>query len=174
MGRGEDEVLRNDAVKNEPSTRLSIRAADLAIGLISVGFGAVVFLGSRGLAYSGPFGPGPGFLPTWIAVGLMACGVFLAASRIKRGATADLLDLPDGVGVLRVGSTAGMLLALALLMDVIGFLLSGAVLVLFAVWGLERRSLRSSLVLAIGVPIAFLVVFSFWLGVPLPRGRLAP
>jgi len=50
-------------------------SVDRVVGCLVAGFGVLVVLASRALAYQTPFGPGPGFFPTWLGAGLVVLGV---------------------------------------------------------------------------------------------------
>ena len=53
----------------------SMASVDRVVGCLVAGFGVLVVLASRALAYQTPFGPGPGFFPTWLGAGLVVLGV---------------------------------------------------------------------------------------------------
>jgi hypothetical protein len=52
-------------------------------GLVVLALGIVVIFFSRQLPYHSDYGPGPGFLPTWIGYVLVACAVVVTAQELR-------------------------------------------------------------------------------------------
>lgn len=142
---------------------------------------ALVALGATVLWHIQGFPPMPGqrFGPAWfpglIAVGLIACGALLAASRLRAARPEPLLALPEWTRRARpLASVACVIAGLVLyvvLADTLGFHITAAALLLAwsrllgAGW---RLALPVSLAATAGIHLAFYKL----LKVPLPWGLL--
>ncbi len=62
-----------------------MRAADLIGGIIVLLLGVAVVFFSRQLVYMSEYGPGPGFLPLWLGIGLVGCAFFVILKNLKEG-----------------------------------------------------------------------------------------
>ncbi|HEY7316123.1 MAG TPA: tripartite tricarboxylate transporter TctB family protein, partial [Candidatus Binatia bacterium] len=131
------------------------------------GFGSFVIYEARGLPYHSEFGPGPGFFPLWIGVGIVACSLFLMGAAIVRGGT--LIPISRVEMVRALSAWVAFVLAVALL-PLVGFGLSLALLTAFLVLVLDRRSPWVAIGVAVGLALGFHVVFALALGVSLPAG----
>jgi putative tricarboxylic transport membrane protein len=153
-----------------------MRSSDLATGLLLI----VVGLAVAGYAQTFPPMPGqpigPSMFPTVIGVGLALVGAVIGISGLKhRNArwfeADDWTRSPRAFG--RVALVTGVLIAYTALVDRLGFLVTGTLLlsVLLAAFGTRRRSIVP---LAIGVTVLIHACFYTGLGVPLPWGVLEP
>ncbi len=151
-----------------------MRASDLTTGLII----AIGGLAVAGYALTFPPMPGqpvgPSLFPTIIGTGLALVGAVLAVSGLKqRGVPWLAIDgwarTPRALA--RVALVIASLIAYTLVVDALGFLVTGVVLLsmLFAAFGARRAWI---LPIAIGVTVAMHYAFYTWLGVPLPWGLL--
>jgi putative tricarboxylic transport membrane protein len=131
-----------------------------------------VFLGREAFRLSywaGPHVPGPGFLPFWLAVGLMvgAVGVLVAGRRTPRANVSWFLNR----------DARSRLLVLALLTTLLvfavwplGMLLAiGLYLLIFLMIFMPGRWAIIVSVAAV-TPLAVHLIFERWLVVPLPNG----
>ncbi len=148
--------------------------AETIVGVGVLSIGALLFLGSIRMPYFLEGVPGPGFLPLWLSLGLIAAGGMLTLKGIRPGPSPKAEVIwPGGAGWKRNGI---LLIALAiafLLLDLLGFLVTTALFVAVVAYGLGTRSWR---ILASLPPLTAIVlhgVFAVWLRVPLPRGILA-
>jgi len=151
-----------------------MRTSDLTTGLILMAGGLAV----AGYAQTFPPMPGqsigPSLFPTVLGVGLALVGAALAASGLKRRDTPWLV-LDDWTrsprALARVGLVLGALIAYTAVVDRLGFLITGTLLlsILFTGFGVRRRAIG---LLAIGVTVAIHSCFYTGLGVPLPWGVL--
>jgi len=142
---------------------------DALSGIVLAGFGLFVLYHSSQLAYLSEFGPGPGFLPRWLSIGLFLLACLLAVNGFIRPS-----DVGDGEkswsGTARaLASWAGLMAGIALLSRA-GFILSFALLCAFLVLLVDRRPLRTAIAVAVGSALGFYLIFTLSLGVPLPAG----
>ena len=135
--------------------------------ILLAGFGSFVVYEARGLPYHSEFGPGPGFFPLWIGIGIVVCSLFLICAAIfRRG---EVIPISRAEMVRALSSWLAFALAVALL-PLVGFGLSLGLLTAFLVWVLDRRSPWLAIGVALSLAMGFHVVFAVALGVSLPAG----
>ena len=149
----------------------TVRQADVALGLVLLVLGLLIVYGSWDLSYSGRAGPGPGFLPRWLGIGLALAGAGLLVSRLRaRGREDEPLALPGERGLVRVGLVLATLVGLALTFTVLGFLVATAAMIFVLLFVMERESLPRAAGLAVLLPLLTYLLFKTWLGLKLPAG----
>ena len=152
---------------------LTVRQADLAVGVAFLVLGLLVLYGSGGLAYMDRGQPGPGFMPRCIGVGLALIGVGIVVSRLRqRQLDQEPLSLPDMTGFGRVAVGLALLGALAVSLEAVGYVLATAVSTFVLLVVLERQPLIKALVVSVLLPVAFYLMFRTWLGLPLPTSPI--
>jgi putative tricarboxylic transport membrane protein len=134
-------------------------------GVLLAGYSIVLFVQSFDLHYYTRFGPGPGFLPLWLSVGLF----FLSAVFIVQSAKQPMLfknKLPRGQRLSNVLSMLGAILLFIIIVRVTGFVTACTLMVFIVV----RRHYhwRMGLLVALCISLVLLVVFQSILDVPLP------
>ncbi len=146
---------------------------DQLSGIILSGFGILVISEATALPYVSEFGPGPGFLPLWIGIGITACSLAaLVVSFFRAGKRSlDSSELSRIEIIRGVGSWAAFVVSIALL-PLIGFGLSLGLLSVFLIIALDRRSPWVALGVALFLALGFHLVFNLALGVSLPVGPL--
>jgi putative tricarboxylic transport membrane protein len=139
----------------------------LLTGVILTAFGGLVIHEALALPYTSESGPGPGFFPLWIGIGIVACSLFLIGAAIFRGGEGILISRLEMVRAL----SAWLAFALAVaLLPLLGFGLSLGLLTAFLVLVLDRRSPWLAIGVALGLAVGFHVIFAVALGVSLPAG----
>ena len=149
----------------------------MVLGLVVAGLGAWLLYRSRTeLAFRGPNNePGPGYLPVLltlclIGLGLALSAVWLFGPRARSGEAPTLSLQPR-----RMGRALLVWLALvvcALLIEPLGFLLAGEVLVLLVIVVIERIRSIPLIITLLLVPPAMYFLFDTLLEVQLPGGTL--
>lgn len=193
IDRGADvDVARNGKVEHAPTVgaaekepavgdqnrdiRLT-RRVHVMLGLVIAVLGAWLLLRSRTeLAFRGPNGePGPGYLPVLLTICLIGLGLALSAVWLwgpkARSGEAPTLSLSPR----RMGRALLVWLALvvcALLIEPLGFLLAGEVLVLLVIVAIERIRSIPLIVTLLLLPPAMYFLFDTLLEVQLPGGTL--
>jgi putative tricarboxylic transport membrane protein len=129
----------------------------------------VIYVGSQ-LSYVSDVGPGPGFFPLWIGIGLLLFGAYqmvlsYASARRHSGHVAPLWS---GSGR-ALGAWLGLAVAIALFRW-IGFALGFVLLTIFLIVVLDRRPAVLGVVIGAGLALAFYLLFEIALGVSLPKG----
>jgi putative tricarboxylic transport membrane protein len=146
------------------------RYAEFIAGLVLASFGSFVIYAARDLPYSSEFGPGPGFFPLWIGIGILACSLFIMFTCFAHPDGTDGKGQAITVGMRRaLGAWSAFAITVALLPR-IGFVLSLALLTVFLILVLERRSAWVAFGVALCLAFVFHVIFTLVLGVSLPAG----
>jgi len=158
-----------------------MQLSDRSAGLALVGLGALAFLSASRLPPMAGQPIGPSMFPMLIGASLALCGVLIAL-RVGRSfedeADADLAvdqapgDVPLSVprfGGLRALVPIAALLFYVVAVDLLGFLIVGAAMILAVSLVLGARP-RTALLLAIGAPPIVHLLFAKLLRVPLPAG----
>jgi putative tricarboxylic transport membrane protein len=141
----------------------------IAAGCLAA-FGIYVFYSGSKLPYVSEVGPGPGFFPIWIGVGLMLFGLYqmlLSGLSARRRADRGVVIWSGSARAL--SGWVGLALAIALFRW-LGFALSLVLLTIFLLVALDRRPMLLALVIGAALAAAFHSVFVIALGVSLPAG----
>jgi hypothetical protein len=190
--RTDADVARNGKVEHAPAVpaaeqepadrehkrdmRLT-RRVHVILGLVIAVLGAWLLLKSRTeLAFRGPNGePGPGYLPVLLTLCLIGLGLALSAVWLwgpkARSGEAPTLSLAPR----RMARAFLVWLALvvcALLIEPLGFLLAGEVLVLLVIVVIERIRSIPLIITLLLLPPAMYFLFDTLLEVQLPGGTL--
>ena len=151
------------------NTLMDIRnGGDLVAGISIATFGLYVTVSSSRLEYVSEYGPGPGFLPVWLGIGLVILAVYLVVRNLVRGAAEPGKKTESWMTVARVLSGWLALMLAIFLLPWIGFSVILALLTVFLIVVLERRSLWTAVSVGFGLALGFYVIFVFALGVSLP------
>lgn len=133
-------------------------------------FGAYITYAGSKLAYGGEVGPGPGFFPFWIGIGLLIFSSYEVVSAITPARPRNSQSGAGWRGSGRALSGWLGIVAALYLFRWVGFAISFVLLTVFYIVVLERRSLAHALAIAVALALAFYVLFVFALGVSLPAG----
>jgi putative tricarboxylic transport membrane protein len=157
-----------DATRSGPRTY----RADQLSALLWMAGGILVLLQSRELDYMAEYGPGPGFLPFWLGVGVIALGFMLLAKATFRSEKSETTELPTRHATYQLILVCAGIFSLALLADTVGFIICIGLLFFCLLFFVERRGWKFSLVMAIASPLALWLVFELGLDLRLPQGLL--
>jgi putative tricarboxylic transport membrane protein len=147
--------------------------AETVAGLAFAALGIFVGLESARWPYLLDGVPGPGFLPRWIAIGLIAAGIVLTTNALRaRAAPLEPIEWPERRGWRRIGLMLGALAVSLLLLEKLGFLVTTALFMAVVIFGLGVRSWLMLASVPLLAAIGLYVVFAVWLSVPLPKGIL--
>jgi putative tricarboxylic transport membrane protein len=143
---------------------------NLFAGALLAAFGIYVISVSSRLAYVSEVGPGPGFFPLWLGIGLVFFSSCLMIGSLmpSRGAAKNEAHSWKAAGRALAGWFA-MMVAIALL-GKIGFGLSFVILTIFLIVALDRRPPLLAVCVGIGLAVAFHLIFVLALDVSLPKG----
>ena len=147
--------------------------AETAAGGVFTAIGVLMLLESMKFAYFLDGVPGPGFLPRWVAAGLICVGLYLTAKGIRPGiALQKAIEWPEAGAWRRVAAILGALALALLLLENLGFVIVVTVFMAVVMYSLSVRSWLMLATVPVLTAIGLYVIFAVWLRVPLPRGVL--
>jgi hypothetical protein len=129
--------------------------------------GVLLLIGTRHLPYFDRTGPGPALAPAIVGVALVACAAALFFSARGVAALRMRLDRADA----RIAAMLGLLIAAALVIDIIGLPLTAMLLVLGSARFVAGARLLDALALALLIG-AVLTAGGALLGTPLALGAM--
>jgi putative tricarboxylic transport membrane protein len=140
---------------------------NLVAGAVLAAFGIYVISVAVKLPYVSDVGPGPGFFPLWLGIGL----VLFASSLIFTTFSSCRTKAKVQSWQLMARSLSGwlaLMVAIALL-GRIGFLLSFIILTIFLIVALDRRPALLAIGVGVALAVVFYLVFVIALDVSLPK-----
>lgn len=144
---------------------------NLVAGACLAAFGLYVISVASKLPYVSEVGPGPGFFPLWLGIGLIIFASCLVLTSFPAFTKESSSDSPTWRETGRaLAGWFGLMVAIALF-GWIGFSVSFVALTIFLIVALDRRPLLLSVSVAIGLAVAFHLLFVVALDVSLPAGR---
>lgn len=142
---------------------------NLIAGAVVAAFGLYVIWVAAKMPYVSDVGPGHGFFPLWLGIGLVLFASALMLSSFTSAGTDAKNRTKSWQSLIRpLGGWLAVMAAIALL-GRIGFVLSFVILTLFLVVVLDRRPILLALGVAVGLALAFHVIFVIALDVSLPK-----
>ncbi|HEX2827048.1 MAG TPA: tripartite tricarboxylate transporter TctB family protein [Burkholderiales bacterium] len=145
--------------------------AEALSGAVFAAIGGFMLLHALKLAYIVDDIPGPGFLPRWIAAGLIATGSVLVLKALRPKDT-EPTAWPGAAGWLRVILVLAALGLAFVALTTLGFLVTTTLFVGVVIFGLGVRSKVMLATVPLLAAIVLYVVFAVCLSVPLPKGVL--
>jgi putative tricarboxylic transport membrane protein len=140
----------------------------LAAGVLAA-FGFYIIWVAAKLPYVSDVGPGPGFFPLWLGIGLVLFSFALVLPSIKRPRNEVRSDAQSWKPFGRaLAGWLAVMLAIALL-GKLGFVLTFVALTVFLIVALDRRSTLLALAVGVGLATAFHLLFVVALDVSLPK-----
>ena len=143
---------------------------NILAGACLAAFGLYVISVASKLPYVSEVGPGPGFFPLWLGIGLISFAIYLMLSSLlalKKESPGDFS--PWQASGRALAGWFGLMVAIALL-GWIGFSVSFVFLTMFLIIALDRRPLLLSVGVAIALAVGFHLLFVMALNVSLPAG----
>jgi putative tricarboxylic transport membrane protein len=147
----------------------SYSAGNLWSGLALAALGAYITAEAWQWEYLGPEGPGPGFLPFWYGIAMLALSIGLVASNARRKPDPDAATVAWGETGRALGVWLALLVCIAMF-KLLGFVISFGLLCFFIVAVMYRRPLALAAMVALAGSAGFYFLFPFALGVALPVG----
>jgi putative tricarboxylic transport membrane protein len=114
--------------------------------------------------------PGPGFFPFGLAIGLILLSLALVFKHWKKDSSPPPF-WPERTW-LRPLLGVAILVFYALVVDVIGFIVTTFLFLVIWMWVIERLRWRTILSISVGTTVALYLIFNLFLEVPLPSGFL--
>lgn len=118
-------------------------------------------------------GPGAGFFPFWLAVGVAACAVILLGQGVRASSTEESRApfIPPGAWKPLLAVFLPMAAVVALV-DYLGIYLGGGLYLAGYTWLVGRHRWHIILPLSVLVPLALFLIFEKWFLLPLPKGAI--
>ena len=142
---------------------------DLIAGAVLAAFGVYVISVAAKLPYVSDVGPGHGFFPLWLGIGLVTFAAALMFASFTSSVRKSQSSKQSWNSMIRpLAGWFAVMIAIALL-GKIGFALSFIILTIFLVLALDRRPALLAVVVAVGLAVAFHLIFVVALDVSLPK-----
>jgi putative tricarboxylic transport membrane protein len=132
-------------------------------------FGIYLISAAAKLDYVSEFGPGPGFFPLWLGIGLVVFAGCLALASRAPGVEANAKSPFSQTAGRALAGWLALMIAVALL-GKIGLLLSYVLLTTLLLVILDRRPALFAVGIGIALAVAFQLIFVVALDVSLPKG----
>lgn len=149
-----------------------IRKGDFWSGLMLVALGAYIVREAWNWEYLSVDGPGPGFFPLWYGGAMVVLSFLLVIGAVLKSDPAAKQKRVNWSELGRVFTCWAAFAACIALLNVLGFVVSFALMTWFMVAVMFRKSQPIAVGLAVGGALCFYALFSVALGVSLPAGFL--
>jgi hypothetical protein len=171
-------AVEKDAVEKDDAHDVRVtRRVHVVLGIVIAAVSAwLLYMSRTDLAFRGANNePGPGYLPVLLTICLIGLGLALSAvwlwgPRARRGDAPTLSLSPSGMG--RALLVWFALVVCAFLIEPLGFLVAGEVLVLLVIIVVERIRSIPLIITLLLLPPAMYFLFDTLLEVQLPGGTL--
>ncbi len=149
-----------------------MKRLDLIAAAVLAGLACYILFESRKLAFGSLRVPQTGFFPRVLGILLvfLALGELLRALRQSEPALST--DKIAGEGWIRIGATLATMLAFALVLERLGFLLATFFLMVLLLRAIEAPRWPKVFIVALITSLLSYGLFAWLLGVPLPAGIL--
>ncbi len=147
--------------------------ADTATALLGLALAAYIAFEGQEMGLGHPSNPGSGYIQFWtgLIMGGLAC-IQLVQSLLSGADKANLGSVFADIRWGKVLYVTALLVAYAAVLDLLGFILSTAVLLLVLFKTVEPQSWRVALIGSALTTLAAWAVFVYWLGTQMPAGSL--
>ena len=149
-----------------------MKRSQLAVSLVLFGWAAFLLIQSRHLSFGSMRVPQTGFFPTVLAILLLILAAILFGQGFVGAESGRRPDKILAEGWSRIGLTLAAMIAFALVLESLGFLLSTFFLMVLLLRAIESQRWSKVVVVAVLTAIASYAIFGWILGIPLPGGVL--
>ncbi len=151
------------------------RAQYVLAGALAV-VGIYTLVDARGLAVGFGDPVGPRVFPYVVGAAMIVLAVLLAVATargdVAQGEEGEDIDLTTPIDWVTVGKLVGILVLNLLLVNVLGWAITGALLFAGCAWALGSRTLLRDLIVGAVLSVSSWYFFYVALGVPIPPGIL--
>ena len=142
---------------------------NLIAGAVLGAFGLYVIWVATKLPYVSDVGPGPGFFPIWLGIGMVLFGSVLMFSSFRTSVSGPDSEPKSWPLLLRpFAGWVAVMVAIALL-GKIGFAVTFIILTTFLIVALERRPILLAVGVGVGLAVTFHLIFAVALDVSIPK-----
>jgi putative tricarboxylic transport membrane protein len=143
--------------------------ADLIGGMVVFLLGLAVVFFSRQLPYMSEYGPGPGFFPLWIGLGIVGCAIVVNINILKKQDRTGVFFKP----LTKLGVKVLILMIIAFLFfPLLGFSVGLGLFVGVTMRVMGKHRWISCGITAVVTAISIHFIFGHWLSIPLPTGMV--
>ncbi|MDP1991732.1 MAG: tripartite tricarboxylate transporter TctB family protein [Syntrophales bacterium] len=151
-----------------------MKQAEMITGFVLLVLSGLVIWTAMEMPPSATFGPGAGFLPSWLGVLLAVLATILVVSA-WRSQTAEKEKSSVFPGKQALIAITSVLIGLAVyifLIDILGYLVDTFLFVMFLVKVVEREKWPLALMVAVGTTAGLFITFQILLKITLPSNML--
>ena len=148
-----------------------MRRADRVGGLVLLLFAVGYSAGALRYPYWGANGPGSGFLPVWLGLGMAILALLLLVGATRRRDPGEPW-LPTGQALKRLIAVLGATALFTVLLTVVGMILGVGLFMLGVLRFLEGYAWRVAVGVAVATALLTYLIFTYWLAVAFPIGAL--
>ncbi len=144
-----------------------MRLADFIGGAVVLILGLAVIWFSSQMQYYSEFGPGPGFLPLWIGIGITACAIALIVNLLRKHEKAGVFFKPktrEGLKLLVI------IIVFFIFLPFLGFSIGFGLFAGFTMRVMGKHGWVVCGLTAVVIAVGMRYVFGHWLSIPLPTG----
>lgn len=150
---------------------VGVRWPELLVALGFMAVAAVVMFDSRRIGAGwADDGPQSGYFPFYIALAMFGAGAWTAGVQIVRWRRAEVFA--ERAQIRSVLTILWPMAVYVALIPWLGIYVASALLIGFFMWRHGRHAVALTLAVAVGVPLAFFLVFERWFLVSLPKGPI--
>jgi putative tricarboxylic transport membrane protein len=161
-----------DNEKSKERSAASVRSVEICVAALIVIFGAVIALDSYRLgARWGDDGPQAGYFPFYVGLLILGSAVVTLVRALRAAALASKLFVSREQLKLIMVVLVPTIVYVALIGSLGIYVASALFIALFMRW-LGKYSWIKTVPVALGVSVAFFLIFEVWFAVPLPKGPL--
>jgi hypothetical protein len=143
--------------------------ADLIAGMVALLLGFAVLFFSWQLPYKSEYGPGPGFLPLWIGLGIVGCAIGVIINVLRKHEKKEAFFKERTKMGVRVIIE---IIITFLLTPLIGFSIGLGLFIGATMRTMGKHQWISCGLTAVLTAVCIHFIFGYWLAIPLPTGLL--
>jgi putative tricarboxylic transport membrane protein len=160
-----------NAPHNEQQTEVSARWPELGVALFLMALASLVVIDSLRVGIGwGDDGPRSGYFPFYIGLALLASSAWIAVGQLLRWT--KLAAFASRAQISSVWSVLWPMVVYVALIKPLGIYVPSALLIAWFMLRHGKHHALTTTAVAVGVPIAFFLVFERAFKVPLPKGPL--
>jgi len=137
---------------------------------ILLAFSGYIIFESLSMPIYAQYGPGPGMFPLGLGIMLAVLSLFLMWEGLNPKKEDERSKFKDKRGLLNTGLLLLGLIGFAILISILGYLLTTFILVVFLMKVVARDTLKTTIITAVAITLMIYLIFDLGLSVRLPRG----
>jgi len=146
-----------------------LKRAETVIAGLLVLFSLIMLREARQLPIWSAIGPGPGFLPFWLVVGVGICAATIFVQSLRVSRAVDEPFVPQGAWRPLLVAFLPMVAIIALL-RYLGIYIGGAIYLAGYMWLVGRHRWQYVVFVSVLIPVVLFFLFEKWFFLLLPKG----